>query len=148
MLIAPGALAIVDLPIESLGGVVDVLAQGAGDSGPAEAAAAISGLSLVPPAPVHLAVSATEDGGVIFSWVRRSRLGWRWIDGADAPLGEEVERYRVTISPVVGPERVIETLVASAHVTFAEHSGGATLSVRQLGSHGASPPAALTLAAG
>ena len=31
-------------------------------------------------------------------WTRRSRAGWRWIDGVDAPLGEERERYRVTLA--------------------------------------------------
>ena len=30
-------------------------------------------------------------------WVRRSRAGWRWSNGADVPLAEESERYRVRL---------------------------------------------------
>ncbi len=41
--------------------------------------------------------------------MRRSRAGWRWIDGVDAPLAEEAERYRVTITPAGEAARVEET---------------------------------------
>lgn len=146
-LIAADALAMVGLPIAALGGTAMVLAEGAGDSEAAEAEAGVTGLSVVPPSPVHLAAVPAADGGLDLGWVRRSRNGWRWIDGADAPLGEERERYRVTISPVGGPERVVEAAVAAASVSAAERAAGVTVSVRQMGSHGTSPPAVLTIPA-
>ncbi|MEZ0243824.1 MAG: phage tail protein [Sphingomonas sp.] len=146
VLIEAEALIGVALPIEMLGGTVGVLAQGPGDDEAVEAGAGISGRSVVPPSPVHLCWEAAEDGGAGIAWVRRSRNGWRWIDGADAPLGEESERYRVTIASG-GSERVIETVTASAGVTPEERAAGAVVSVRQMGSHGLSRPASITLEA-
>jgi hypothetical protein len=146
VLIEAEALASLALPAEMLGGTVDLLAQGPGDSEAVAAGAAISGCSVVPPSPVHLRWAAAGDGGAEVSWVRRSRNGWRWIDGADAPLGEESERYRVTIASG-GSERVLETGVASTAVAAGERAAGVTVTVRQLGSFGASPPASITLEA-
>jgi hypothetical protein len=98
---------------------------------------------------VHLAAAAQANGDVAVSWVRRSRGGWRWIDGADAPLVEERELYRVTIASAAGAARTIETTVPSATVAAADRAGGAvTVTVRQAGSCGESPPAAITIAAG
>ena len=145
VLIAAESLAGIDLPAESQGGTVRVLAQGAG--GTAEAEAAISGLSVLPPAPVHLRAAPAEDGGAAVSWVRRSRMGWRWIDGVDAPLGEESERYRVTITPEGGSVRTLDTVTPEASVTAAERAAGALVTVRQIGSHGLSPPAAIAVEA-
>lgn len=71
-----------------------VAALGLGDAEAVEATAPISGEALIPPAPVHLAVRGQDDG-VTLRWVRRSRAGWRWSNGADVPLAEESERYVV-----------------------------------------------------
>ncbi|MCW3846425.1 phage tail protein [Sphingomonas sp. LB-2] len=147
VLIEAEALTGVTLPIEAIGGTAAVLAEGAGDSMGVEAEAAVTGASVVPPAPVHLAAIRGGDGGAEVTWVRRSRSGWRWIDGVDAPLGEESERYRVTIAPAGGDARTAETGEAAVTLSAAECAGGATVTVRQIGSHGLSPPASLTLEA-
>lgn len=136
----------IELADAAPGTSVRVLADGAGDSVPAEAEAAITGYSMVPPSPVHLAAVRNEDGGAEVRWVRRSRIGWRWIDGVDAPLGEEAERYLVTIEPEGGDARNAEVLAPSATVTAAECSAGARVTVRQAGSHGLSAPASILLA--
>ncbi len=97
---------------------------------------------MVPPCPVHLAATSADDG-VDLSWTRRSRLGWRWIDGIDAPLGEETERYRVTIAPDDGPERTEETTARLIHLSAGDLP--ALASVRQVGACGLSPPATIRL---
>jgi hypothetical protein len=38
----------------------------------------------------------------MLSWVRRSRDGWGWADGVDAPLAEESEAYRIVVTPDQG----------------------------------------------
>lgn len=53
--------------------------------------------ALRPLAPVHLHGRRDEAGDVHLSWVRRSRQGFDWVDGADAPLAEEAEQYDVQI---------------------------------------------------
>ncbi len=58
----------------------------------------VSGRSLRPISPVHAVAQLEPDGAVSFSWIRRSRSGFGWADGADAPLGEEWERYAVRCS--------------------------------------------------
>lgn len=50
-----------------------------------------------PLSPVHLTGRRNGAGDLAIAWVRRSRLGALWADGADAPLGEEAERYEVEI---------------------------------------------------
>ena len=108
-----------------------VLASGVGDvAGPAEAACADR--------PARRCGRPRRSGwygkraaaaAAIVRWTRRSRAGWRWADGGDAPLVEESERYRVTI----GAREVIAT-EPTATVTAADRSGGAvSVTVRQLG---------------
>jgi hypothetical protein len=43
-------------------------------------------------------------------WVRRSREGWRWPDGIDAPLAEETELYRIEIAASPSAISLSETL--------------------------------------
>jgi Putative phage tail protein len=148
VLIASDSIRVIDLPDAAVGTLARLMAEGPGDSdGAAEAEAAISGASMVPPSPVHLAAMPNEDGGATVRWVRRSRNGWRWIDGADAPLGEETERYRVTIAPEGGTERTLEVDAPAVSLSAEEVEAGALLSVRQAGSHGLSRAAAILLPA-
>jgi len=145
VLVARDSLVVMDLADAAAGTMVQVLAEGTGDSGgPAEAETAITGLSMVPPPPVHLREIAGADGPEIH-WVRRSRIGWRWIDGVDAPLGEEIERYLVTVAPMGGVARAVETASSSVAIGADERAGGVTVTVRQAGAHGLSAPAAITL---
>ncbi|MGK6354483.1 phage tail protein [Sphingomonas sp. DT-207] len=142
VLLRAETMAVLDLSAASLGGTVRLLGQGSGDSGAAEAEAAITGISVLPPAPAQLAFAPHADGGGTIRWVRRSRTGWDWIDGVDAPLGEETERYRVTIL-ADGTSRIVETAVPQLELTPAEHAAGAAIEVRQIGARGLSPAAAL-----
>ncbi|MGK6324505.1 phage tail protein [Sphingomonas sp. DT-51] len=84
------------LPGLRAGDRVTVLAAGVGDSAAVTATVTLDGSALAPPAPVHLCAARASDGGTWLRWVRRSRYGWRWDDGAVA-LGEERETYVVTL---------------------------------------------------
>ena len=86
-----------------------------------------------------------EDGTTLVRWVRRSRLGWDWTDGVDAPLAEESEAYRVTIAPAGGTARVETATVPALSLSAADREGAVTISVQQIGSHGLSAPSILEL---
>jgi len=58
---------------------------------------AFKGVNLRPLSPVHVRAQKLLSGDVRVDWTRRSRLGAEWIDGADAPLGEEVESYELEV---------------------------------------------------
>lgn len=122
----------VTLPMAALGRTVRVMASGAGDIVPVEARIVAEGAALRPPAPVAL---VREGGGV--RWTRRSRAGWLWRDGGDAPLGEEAERYRVTLTAADGATR--ERDVAAPWI--ADVAPGTRVSVRQRGTWADSLPA-------
>jgi len=145
VLLEPEALATLDLPMQVVGTSARVLAQGVGDEDAAEAAAAMTGVSIVPPAPVHLRIDDLPDGSAEVRWMRRSRLGWDWIDGVDAPLGEESERYQVTILRAEGPQ-VVEMLEPRIALSAGERVAATGIVVRQIGAHGLSRPAMLELA--
>jgi hypothetical protein len=147
VLVAADSLVSIDLPWAAVGGNARVLADGAGDGAAAEAVAAVTGLSVVPPSPVHLDAAVQDDGTTLLRWVRRSRAGWRWIDGVDAPLGEESESWRVTVTPEAGPARIEEAAAAMVTLSAEDRLGPCTVEVRQAGSHGLSLPAVLLLAA-
>lgn len=148
VLIDGDTLALRDLPVGAIGGSIAVLAQGVGDgSESADANAAITGAGLVPPAPVHFTASRAPGGDTRLSWVRRSRSGWRWIDGMDAPLAEESERYQVHIAPAGGGARSEEVGSPAFLLPAADRATTVTISVRQIGTHGLSRAATLTLPA-
>lgn len=107
-----------------------------------------TGEAVRPPAPVHLRSELLAGGGLRLSWVRRSRAGWSWLDGGDAPLGEEVETYALRLSGV-GFDRTVT--VASAQYDYspaeqaADGGGPLEVSVRQLGTYATSRASALTV---
>ena len=132
----------IDLPLTKMGAAVRVMAAGIGDGDdPAATVAPVTGASVLPPAPVALRWAATADGAALVSWTRRSRIGWRWLDRVDAPLGEESEAFRVTIAGPDGTREVVVTAPA-VMLTSAERAG-ATVAVRQRGTWGDSAPASL-----
>ena len=99
----------------------------------------VTGDSVLPPAPVHVA-GHWSGSDFNLRWLRRSRAGWRWIDGADAPLVEEVERYTVSFDDSSrGGESV------TAQIVLPVPAGAMTLSVRQSGLHGLSRAARLPI---
>lgn len=142
-------LAVLDLPGGALGTEVRMIASGVGDADAVEVRATAAGGALRPPAPVHLNARRLAGGTIRFGWTRRSRIGWSWLDGSDAPLGEESERYRIEIIPSTGAARIAETPVPEFdYEVVAQAADGAaaatsfTLKVSQLGSIAASLPAA------
>lgn len=146
-LLARDTLAATEAPA---GAMAQVMASGVGDFPDAPIAThLVAGEILRPPSPVHLRVLETPAGDLAISWTRRSRLGWSWLDGIDAPLGEEAERYRVVLA---GPgfERSVETTESSYLYAAAERAsdgpGPLTLTVCQLGSLAVSRAASLILA--
>ena len=97
VLLAPTDLRQIVAPLPALGTEAALMARGTGDAAlPAQAVCLVKGEALRPPSPVHLKADRSGDD-LQLSWVRRSRVGWPWLDGTDAPLGEERELYRVTI---------------------------------------------------
>jgi hypothetical protein len=145
VLIEAAALAAHDA-VAGIGASVSVLGTGPADGEGVEAHALVTGASVVPPAPVRLHAERLPDGGALLRWTRRSRVGWRWQDGADTPLGEELERYQIRVVPATGAETL--EIVAAPELQLAPErlaAGPVTIELRQSGNHGLSPPALLTL---
>lgn len=96
-LIDEASARVIEVPVAAMGLELRVIASGVGDVVPAEARLVVEGRGVRPPSPVGLRW-APGAGGATLRWTRRSRAGWRWVDGVDAPLGEERERYRVVLA--------------------------------------------------
>ena len=77
-----------------------------------------------------------------------SRAGWTWVSGADTPLGEEQELYRLTFQGAAG-ERSVEVGQSAYLYTAAERAtdgaGPVDIELVQLGSHAASRPATISI---
>jgi hypothetical protein len=54
-------------------------------------------VGLMPWSPVHVAGNRNGSADLTITWIRRTRFGGVWADGADVPLNEESERYEVDI---------------------------------------------------
>ena len=133
VLIDAPSVRVVDLPMTMLGRQVRFLAHGVGDGiEGVQTGATVTGQSIRPPSPVHWRCRRRADGLVTIGWTRRSCSGWRWIDRVDVPLGEESERYRLTIG-----DR--EEEVSSPGWTGAAPDG-TRVAVRQIGTWAASLP--------
>jgi hypothetical protein len=143
VLIDPATLATRDA-IAGIGTAVAVLGTAPSDGDGVEAQAVLTGASVLPLAPVHLRIETGAEGAAMLRWTRRSRAGWRWQDGVDVPLGEEAERYRVRIIPGTGDE-LTETVTLAQLPLPPDLAEPATIEVRQIGDHGLSLPAFLTL---
>lgn len=113
--------------------------------------------ALKPLAPVHLRARREADGSLACGWTRRSRDGWRWMDGVDAPLGEASERYRVRFTPIGGGSSIAESqveVVAPQCIVSAQdlgdwRSSGANavrIAVAQIGTHAVSAETGLIVA--
>jgi hypothetical protein len=89
------------------------------------------------------------DGSAAVHWVRRSREGWRWPDGIDAPLAEETELYRIEIAASPSAISLSETLsqpqylLPAAQLAGMRAAGATSLSihVHQIGRFALSDPA-------
>ncbi|QIG81559.1 phage tail protein [Stakelama tenebrarum] len=145
VLIDGDTLRTIDLAASLIGGEVHVLAQGAGDSEGVSTVAPVTGRSVLPLSPVHPEALRHADGTTSLKWIRRSRSGWRWIDGVDAPLGEEAERYRLTITPTGGDARVVEVSEPGYLLSSEDRLSGCAIAIRQVGTFGTSSPLELQL---
>ncbi|WP_298093487.1 phage tail protein, partial [uncultured Sphingomonas sp.] len=138
VLLEPGAARTIDLPVAALGRRVQVMAHGVGDGIEGVVATLmIAGASVRPPMPAGARQYRLADGRVAIGWIRRSRAGWRWLDGVDAPLGEEREAYRVSVD---GTD--VETVEPRLEIAAAP---GAVVAIRQRGTLAESPPLMLTV---
>lgn len=151
LLLDQASLLAVPVPVAALGTMARVSAIGPADGGAAvEIARTIDGWALRPPPPVALTAARLGDGTIRFGWTRRSRQGWAWLDGTDAPLGEAGELYRLEIRSVAGAPRIVEVGVPAYDYSPADQaadgaSGAITLAVTQLGTRASSmPPASAT----
>ena len=133
-LLDPAAVRAIELPLAAIGAEIRVLASGVGDPEPVEARVRLTGASVRPPAPVHL---HHADG--MLRWTRRSRAGWRWSDGVEAPLVEETEAYRVTVTE----GDAVRDLHTDRPWLALPPAAGMTVAVRQRGTWAESAPATL-----
>jgi hypothetical protein len=151
VMIEPETLLPYDPPLSAAGATIRILASGIGDPTPAVATADAIGEALRPPPPVHLSAARQDDGGFALRWLRQSRIGWSWLDSCDAPLGEDQERYRLTIRRSDGVERTYELDVSSfgyaATDAAADAIAGPTvaISIVQIGTGAVSRPVSLIL---
>ena len=144
-LIESDAVVTIAVPLGTIGHRVRLLATGIGDvSGPAATDVDTTGASVVPPAPVHLMAGETANGGWRIAWTRRSRAGWAWVDGIDAPLAEEQERYAVDLIEPGGAVSSYATLAPVLNLAVAPPAG-TRAAVRQLGTYGASRATTMTI---
>jgi hypothetical protein len=135
------------------GRFLEVAAQGVGDAALVSVQRTVAGRALTPPSPVHLRVVGSPAAGLDIGWIRRSRLGWAWSSGSDAPLGEERESYLVEISYGGAVLRSVEVGTPgwfyppdaiSADLVVAGASG-LSVHVRQRGTFGPGEPVVRTL---
>lgn len=139
--------------VAEIGSGIRIAAVGVGDVEPVEAALTVGGEAVTPPAPVHVRVEDDGAGGWTIGWTRRSRIGWRWVSGADAPLGEDRERYELRV--LAGDELVRRVVVdqpvwayeAALWDADVGDADALTLEIRQVGSLAIGRPARALLAA-
>jgi hypothetical protein len=133
-----------------IGGGLRLAAIGIGDAEPVEAMLTVSGEAVTPAAPVHVRAVSDGIGGWNLSWTRRSRNGWRWISGADVPLGEESERYELRVLSGESLRRRVETTSPAwtydAAATAEDGGGMVRVEVRQIGSFALGRPGRIDLA--
>ncbi len=146
-LIERDAIAAIDLPVSAIGRQLRVLASGVGDGeAPVEASVRITGASVAPPSPVLAVADRDADGGVTIAWTRRSRAGWSWIDGTDAPIGEEGEAYRVGFDGTDGVPRTIDLTTPRLTLAAADRPARDTpVRIVQRGTLALSEPLVMTL---
>lgn len=127
----------------------EVLVQAAGDAVPLVLPIVAAGRAARPLPPVHGRYCWQADGALALRWIRRSRSGFGWTDGLDAPLDAREERYRLSLragSVAMQREANAASLVLSADDVALLRGGGSMLAVEivQLGDLAVSLP--LTLA--
>ncbi|QXQ05498.1 phage tail protein [Sphingosinicellaceae bacterium] len=139
VMLDPERLLALDLGSEVIGRSLRVRATGAGDGATQPVAIDFAGNAARPLPPVF--VRCVADGGdAVFAWKRRSRSGFAWLDGVDAPVGESAESYRVEVRRGATLVRAVTVAVAGWRYLAADRAAdlagaGATvtLAIAQLG---------------
>ncbi len=121
-----------------------IVAVGLGDTAAVSVSISDPGATLRPLSPVHGKAVRQADGTMALDWVRRARGAWRWLDGVDAPLNEEAERWEITVGDPDAPVLRWQTTGPSLAVAtgqIADLPAGAPryFAVRQIGRNAASP---------
>jgi hypothetical protein len=146
-LLDPAHLLMLPLNRANIGALLRVTPAGPDDGEAAPVEHLLRGDSLKPPSPVHLRASIDLDGTLRCTWVRRSRSGWEWLDGVDAPLGCATERYRVTLEGAAGSiaQEVSLPSVAFSEAELSSVGSSAELKVVQVGDFATSHPGAISI---
>jgi len=79
-------------------------------------------VGLMPWSPVHVSGLRNGAGDLSITWIRRTRFGGVWADGADVPLNEESERYEVDILDGANVVRTIPATSPAATYTAAQQT--------------------------
>ena len=103
---------VLDLPAEALGAPLGFKAAGAGDNVAALPSQVVTprGVALRPLSPATVTVRAAA-GDRLVTWQRRSRAGFPWSDGTDAPIAEDSERYHLIVRSGTAILREVEVTV-------------------------------------
>lgn len=126
-----------------------VVALGRGDAEAVASPIALRGITLRPLTPVHPRRRLLADGALELRWTRRARGAFQWLDGIDAPLGEQAEAWQVGFGPPTSPVAVWEvaeprlTVPATQLATFATSHPAEGFHVVQRGSFALSLPLSL-----
>ena len=147
VLIRPGALQEIVLPPSALGSTVSIRARGLADDDAQPVGCVVTGEAMRPPSPIELQAELQSEGALSVRWMRRSRLGWSWPNSTP-PLGESMERYRITIAgsgSLVTFETQESQLVVSPE-GLSGMTGSLTVTVVQLGDYAESRPATTSIA--
>lgn len=150
VLIEPGVLREVVFSPAAIGTPASVKARSLADGEADPVQRTIAGEAMRPPSPVDLLAEIASDGALTISWTRRSRLAFSWPEGAEVPLGESSERYRLTLLGSAGTMN-LETAETRATVpgdTLGGMSGTLTISVVQVGDFAESRPATVSVTMG
>lgn len=120
-----------------------IVALGLGDTAAVSVPIADANATLRPLSPVHGKAVLQSDGSIALAWVRRARGAWLWLDGVDAPLNEESERWEITVGDAATPVLRWQATSAAFVMTAAQISAlpaGAPsyFNVRQIGRNAAS----------
>jgi hypothetical protein len=150
VLIERESLAVLEPRLAALGAEARLIATGIGDGEEGvEARCPVSASTMLPPTPVHFRAIGLPGGDLQLRWVRRSRGGWTWVDGIDAPLGEETESYSLTLAGAGFQRRVTVNEPTFLYTASAQAADGAVapivVSLVQVGTSGASQPATLII---
>ena len=149
-LIDRASLVAIEPPMGVVGATAKIVGQGIGDSPEGVSVLCdVTGEAVRPPAPVHLRAAIDAAGNLHLSWARRSRTGWFWLDGGDAPLAEEQERYEVRLASEVFDRRIETDAPAYLYSAAARQAEGSPAAIMvevvQIGTFARSRHASLTI---